>query len=351
MSACGFARGRSGSRSGHLDRHQRHVFAAERAVDERLLLVAGRFEHVVAHEAEGAADVEAGRRQMLRQRDRERAVGAVAVLRREAGLGRIGDQRVGAGRLDLGEAAADAARGDRALHGLAERIVTAGIEDHQAKLLGRLDRDQDAIEGERLVIDVGVALELGVDRDQIVRAFDLDAVAGIIDHGDIGIAGCIGEFAQHAPRFQRRQIVPGIDDVEAGLLQRLRHHRTVIDGVRERRRMLIGGVGDHQRDALSGESGPGAEQQRDGEEKRAKSEQIAHDTTSEIQGSSSPFGTALAGSVADACDGGHEGGAGGGPKDPFCLSRQSGRGSPRNRCAAGSLRHPRCAPDIAADCP
>lgn len=196
---------------------------------------------------------------MLRQRHRKGAVRTVAILRRETGLGRIGDQRVRAGRLDLGEAAADAARGDRALHGLAERIVTAGIQDHQAKLLGRFDRDQDAVEGERLVKDVGVTLQLGVDRDQIVRAFDLEAVAGIIDHGDIGIAGPVGEFAQHTPGFLRRQVVPGIDDVEPGLLQRPGHHRTVIDGVRQRRRMLIGGVGDHERDALSGESRPGAE--------------------------------------------------------------------------------------------
>ncbi|MGY4290372.1 hypothetical protein ACVWXO_009638 [Bradyrhizobium sp. LM2.7] len=137
---------RGRSRSRHLDRHQRHVVAAERSIHERLLLVGRRLEHVVAHEAEGAADIEARRRQMLRQRDGEGAVGAVAVLRREAGLGRIGDKRVGAGWLDLGQAAADGARSDRALHGLAERIVAAGVEDHQAKLLWGLDCNQDAVE-------------------------------------------------------------------------------------------------------------------------------------------------------------------------------------------------------------
>ena len=121
----------------------------------------------------------------------------------------------------------------------------------------------------------------------------------------------IGKFAQHAPRLERGQIVPGIDDVEAGVLQRLRHHRTVVDGIRERRRVLIGRVGEHQRHALSGESGPGAEQQRGGKEKRAKSEQIAHDTTSRNSGQfGRPLGIALAEIRRRACDGGHEGDAG-----------------------------------------
>ena len=231
---------------------------------------------------------------MLRQRHRKGAVGAVAVLRREAGLGRIGDQRVGAVRLDLGQAAADAARDDRALHGLAERIVTAGVEDHQAKLLGRLDRDQDAVERQRLVVDVGVALELGVDRDQIVRAFDLDAVAGIVDHGDVGIARPVGEIAQHAPRLQRRQIMPGIDDVEAGVLQRPGHHRTVIDGVRERRRILIRRSWQGPARRAFRRKRARRRTQSDGEEKRTKSEQSTHDTNFQRSGAIRvPFGDGL----------------------------------------------------------
>jgi hypothetical protein len=230
---------------------------------------------------------------MLRQRDRKRAVGAVAVLRREAGLGRIRDQRVGAVRLNLGQAAADAARDNRALHGLAERIVAAGVEDHQAKLLGGLDRNQDAVERQPLVVDIGVAFELGVNRDQIVRAFDLDAVAGIVDHGDVGIARHIGKIAQHAPRLQRGQIMPGLHNFEAGVLQRLRHHCTVIDGVRERRRVLIRRVGKDQRHALSGESGRSAEQES--QEKRTKSEQATHDRTSrDREQFGRPLGIALA---------------------------------------------------------
>ena len=52
--------------------HQRHGVAAERSVHERLLAVAGRLEHVVAHAAEGDAQVEAGLGDVLEQRNRER---------------------------------------------------------------------------------------------------------------------------------------------------------------------------------------------------------------------------------------------------------------------------------------
>ena len=97
---------------------------------------------------------------------------------------------------------------------LGEGIVAAGIEDDEAQLLGRLDRQQHAVERERFVIDVGVALELGVDRNQIIAAVHLDAVAGVIDHGDVGIAGAVGEITQRAAGIGRAQIVTGIDDVE-----------------------------------------------------------------------------------------------------------------------------------------
>ena len=42
--------------------------------------------------------------------------------------------------------------------------------------------------GNALVENVGVGLERRVDRDQIVGAVQLDAVAGIIDHRHVGIA-------------------------------------------------------------------------------------------------------------------------------------------------------------------
>ena len=196
---------------------------------------------------------------------------AVAVHRGRAGLGGIGDQHVGAGRLDLGKALPDRARGERALHALGKGIVAAGIEDHEPQLLGGLDREQHAVQRKRLVIDVGVAFEPGVHRDQIIGAVDLHAVAGIIDHGDIGIAGHVGKIAQRAAGLGGRQIVAGIDHVEAGVLQRRRDHGAVIDRVRKRCGILVGGIADHQRHALFGKGRLAHQQQRRGKKKPTQS--------------------------------------------------------------------------------
>ena len=134
------------------------------------------------------------------------------------------------------------------------------------KLLGRLDRDQHAVERKRLVIDVGVAFQLRIHRNQVVGAVHLDAVAGVIDHGDIGIARAVGEVAQRAAGLGRRQVVAGIDDVEAGVLQRRRDHRAVVDRVRKRRHVLVGGIAEHQRHALFGKGRLAHQQQRGGQE-------------------------------------------------------------------------------------
>ena len=47
----------------------------------------------------------------------------------------------------------------------------------------------------RLVVNVGIAFQLRIDRDQVIGAVDLDAVAGVIDHGDIGVARAVFEIA------------------------------------------------------------------------------------------------------------------------------------------------------------
>ena len=201
---------------------------------------------------------------MVRQRRRERAVLAVAIGGRRAGLGRIGDQDVRAGRLDLGETLPDRARSDRALHGPGKRIVAAGVENHQPQLLGRLDRDQDAVEREAFVIDVGVAFQPRIDGNQVVPAIHLDAVAGVIDHRDIGIARAVGEIAQRATGFGRRQVAAGIDDVEAGVFQRRRDLGAVVNRIGQRCDILVGGIAQHQRHALFGKGRPAHQQEGGG---------------------------------------------------------------------------------------
>jgi hypothetical protein len=141
--------------------------------------------------------VDARRRDVLDQCRRERTVAAPAVAVGGERTGARGecDQRVGGRRFDLGEAAADRTRAAGAFHQLGKRVFPAGIENDQPQALGGLENLQHAFERDRFVLDVDIGLEPGIDRDEVVRAVDLDAVAGVVDCGDIGIAHRIGEFA------------------------------------------------------------------------------------------------------------------------------------------------------------
>ena len=67
-----------------------------------------------------------------------------------------------------------------------KRIVATGVEQDQPQPLDRLQRPDDAVERHRFVVHVVVAAELRVDRHQIVRAADLDAVTGVVDDRDVG---------------------------------------------------------------------------------------------------------------------------------------------------------------------
>ena len=196
----------AGAERSRLGGDQRDIRAAERAIDIRFLPVAGGLQDVVADESEGPAQIEARRRDMLDQGRRIGTVRAVAVERGQTSLGGEGDQRIGRCRLDPGEAAAYGPRGDRSFHGVRKGIVAARIDDDEPQLPCRLDRQQNAVKRKCLVVDVGIALEPGVGRDQIIRAVDLDTVTRVIDHGDVGVAGLIGEFPQRAPHIRGLKI-------------------------------------------------------------------------------------------------------------------------------------------------
>ena len=100
--------------------------------------------------------------------------------------------------------------------------------------LGALERLEHTVERDGLVLDVEVADELGVRRHQIIGAVDLDAVPGIIDHRDIGIARGLGEFADDAAQLDDAEVALIVDGVEAGLLEQRRHRVGIARGIGER---------------------------------------------------------------------------------------------------------------------
>ena len=81
-------------------------------------------------------------------------------------------------------------------HALLERVVAAGVEDDELQLAGRRHAGQHPVERHGLVLHVGGALQLGIDGNQVVAAVDLDAVAGVVDHGPVGAGGLVLERRQ-----------------------------------------------------------------------------------------------------------------------------------------------------------
>ena len=128
-------------------------------------------------------------------------------------------QRVGRLRLDSGEAAADRTGGADSLHLADERIVAAGVENDQPQPLGRLENAHNALDRDGLVVDVEIALQHHVDRQQVVRAIDLDAVAGVIDDRNVGRARDVGKVPERAAHRIAAHVVLGLDHVEAGIAE------------------------------------------------------------------------------------------------------------------------------------
>ena len=146
---------------------------------------------------------------------------SVAVFRGRTGLGRIGDQGIGAGRLRLAETGGNDPVLAIPAHDARKRIVAAGIEHDQPQLAGAVGRRHHAIERDRLVLGVAIAGQPGIDRDQVIRAADLEAVTGIKDHGDIGLIGIDLEFSNRPFQFDIGGVDDDVDIIEAGIAKHL----------------------------------------------------------------------------------------------------------------------------------
>ena len=230
-------------------RHQRDIAAAERPIDERLLPAVGRLQNLVPDPAESEANIETGNGEIFQNRRRERAVLAIAVVRRRAGLRGIGDQGVGAGRLDLAETRRYRAGGGLALpaHRLDEGIVAAGIEDDQPQALCAVSRRNQPLQRYRLVLGVAVAGQARIDRNEVIDAADFETMAGVIDDGNIGLIGDRLELADRALEFEVTDIDQGIDRVEAGVAEHLGDRVRVPRWIGQLRNGLVARIADDQR--------------------------------------------------------------------------------------------------------
>ena len=132
------------------------------------------------------------------------------------------------------------------------------------------DRHQP-LEQDRLVGRIAVAGEPRIDRNEIVGAADFEAVAGIIDDGDVGLVGRRLELADRALEFEIADIELDLDGIEAGIPEHLRDGVGVPRRIGQLRHGLVGRIADHQRHPLLGPGGIRRENHRkDGSPDRSR---------------------------------------------------------------------------------
>ena len=105
-------------------------------------------------------------------------------------------------------------------------------------------------------IDVGVTLQHRIDRHHIIGAIDLETVACEIDHGDVGAARLVGEFAQRPAHVERFQIATRHHHLEIRFGEEIGDGGRIVGGIGKLGHVLVGRVADDQRDALAGKSRP-----------------------------------------------------------------------------------------------
>jgi len=161
---------------------EEHIFRWQAAREHRFLPVVCGRKHVLADLAKHLVELEAGCCEPLGERRSKRTVSRrVAVQGLLALLGRELDQRR-AVRRDPGEAAgANVPRGVRQMHAGEEGIVPASIDDDEPELPHAAHGGDQPVEGDRLILDIAVGGEPGIDGNEVIDAVELEAVAGEID--------------------------------------------------------------------------------------------------------------------------------------------------------------------------
>src|SRR6185312_1814496 len=154
-----------------------------------------------------------------------------------------------------------------------ERVVAAGVEEHQLDLgisHGLVERQVDIDGGAEL--DVHFRLDVGIDRQQVVRAGDGDAVTGIEEHRDIGTLSALAEVEQLLGHLVAGEI-GALDDLETDIAENASHGPGVDRRVRKLRHILVAAVADDKGDALVGQGRLHAEKD---EKEGGKEGQVAH---------------------------------------------------------------------------
>ena len=179
---------------------------------------------------------------MAKQRLGERAVAAGAVESDIVGLRREGDEK--ARRIADPRQALRMRRGRRVL----QWIRAARIEEDQVDAVALLLRLEHVVERHGVFVDVLLAVQLGVDRNEVVVRGDLQTMAAIVEQRNVGGGGGlrkIGDLALHSRLVE----VFADGDFEAQGAEFRGDILGVVRRIGERHDVAISAVADHQRDA------------------------------------------------------------------------------------------------------
>ena len=106
-------------------------------------------------------------------------------------------------------------------------------------------------------VDVGIFGHVGVDRHQVIRTVDFDAMAGVIEKSGVGALHLIAELFDDVPEFVLVEIELGAaaDEHEAERPQSLGHQTGIVLRVGQGTRVAVTRIADHERDPFVGRSG------------------------------------------------------------------------------------------------
>ena len=199
---------------------------------------------------------------MREQRRRERRMFARSVIGDLIGTGGEGDKRAGATILDrdFGKAAACALDAGGLCQHLGKRIVATGVEKNQPYAGLARHLPQNEIHRHGLEVEGGLVLKRGIDRKQVVAARNLQPVAGIEEKGDVGAAHLFCELGNRRLGLQFGEIEAG-NDFKVQVLQAFGHGLGVAHRIGQRRRMLVLGVAEDQRNTAFGIGGRQSQKQ------------------------------------------------------------------------------------------
>ncbi len=179
---------------------------------------------------------------MPEQRLREWAVASEAVVGDGVGLRGEGDQET------RGVADARQARRFQRDVEILERIVAAGVEKHEMDARALRQRVEHVVEMDRPLLDVVDGMQLGVDGKEIVVGGDLQAMAAVIEQGNVGRRGALAEIRDGAPHPRLIEIDAERHPEPQGL-KRLGDVPCVVGRVGELANRPVAAVADDQRDA------------------------------------------------------------------------------------------------------